>query len=78
MPIYNPMFSEKSTKVMQLTEGHRGVTMNLFTVYALDQAATVIVMNITWSEVVAKGYNNTSKYDCMRTATKQCWDSEKE
>jgi hypothetical protein len=67
----------ETQKGRTLTYGHTGkVEINLFTVYALDGASTVVVSNITWKEVTDKGYDNLSKFDCMRTSTKLVWASE--
>ena len=62
-----------------LTEGHTGkVEVFTYTVYKLDQDATVVKRNLTWKEVKENGYNDLSRFDCMRTGSIRVWASEAE
>lgn len=61
-----------------LTEGHTGkVEVFTYTVYNLTGSEPV-ESDLTWKEVKEKGYNDLSRFDCMRTGSIRVWASEAE
>lgn len=67
----------ETQKGQTVTYGHTGkVEVNTFTVWGFDEE--VVASGLTWKEVKAKGYDNLSRYDCMRTGCVLVWASEAE